>query len=95
MHYSYYGRHSYETDTDFQQIRHRNNDIDTNPKIRHNGTIMIKEGDIITLGGQYQKRTFWQWITRQPKQPTQFRAGLPAEPYGMTPLIPIDAPQRR
>ena len=33
----------------------------------------LETDDIITFYGQYKKRTFWQYITRKPKQLEQFR----------------------
>jgi len=35
----------------------------------------IKPGDIITVAGLYKKRTFWEWITRKPKELRQFVIG--------------------
>lgn len=32
-----------------------------------------KEGDLFTIPGYYKRRTFWQWITRKPKELRMFR----------------------
>lgn len=32
----------------------------------------LNKGDVITLPGQYKRRTFWQWLKREPRQIQQF-----------------------
>lgn len=29
---------------------------------------ILQVGDTFTVAGAYRRRTFWQWLTRQPKQ---------------------------
>lgn len=33
----------------------------------------LKVGDRLTIAGKYQRRTFWEWLTRQPRQLQQYR----------------------
>lgn len=32
----------------------------------------MKQGDTFTIEGFYERRTFWQWLRREPKQPQEF-----------------------
>ena len=33
----------------------------------------VQIGDILTFAGDYQRRTFWQWLTRQPRRLQQYQ----------------------
>ncbi len=32
----------------------------------------LKPGDFFTVAGCYKKRTFWEWLTRKPRELTVF-----------------------
>lgn len=38
---------------------------------------IIKDGDIVTFAGKYKRRTFWEWLTRKPRQLQRFRFVVP------------------
>ena len=39
----------------------------------------LSPGDLVTLDGMYKRRTFWQWVCRQPRVLRQYQIGQPAQ----------------
>lgn len=42
-------------------------------------------GDVVTFDGIYRRRTFWQWLTRQPRE---------IQPYTITDCVSSDTVQQ-
>lgn len=35
--------------------------------------MIFKIGDTVTFEGTFERRTFWQWLTRQPRKLQQYK----------------------
>lgn len=44
--------------------------------------IMPRVGDMFTIAGKYKPRTFWQWLTRKPKELRLYRV-MQGGAYGL------------
>lgn len=41
----------------------------------------LKIGDTITIGSQYKRRTFWQWLRNEPKALQEYKIVATNESY--------------
>lgn len=50
-------------------------------EMRHQFSTTMKEGDIFTLASHFKRRTFWDWLTRKPRQLQPLVVTRVCDPY--------------
>jgi hypothetical protein len=48
----------------------------------------IKKGDVFTIAGRYTRRTFWQWLMREPRELQRFVVLDDVVAGGITEYVP-------